>query len=212
MKISPCAAPAALALATLSGVARAHGWHDDGNGGGFAAGFLHPFSGIDHLLAMLAVGLWSANASPRPWLAPLCFATVMIAGAVATGSGVLPGWVPGSAEPMIAASVLVLGLLVAWRVQLPAAAGAALVGGFALFHGAAHGAEVSTAAAALAGLAVATALLHGVGMLMGFALRRARQPWQRVLGGAIGGGIALTGLGLGAGAIGALAAFSAFSS
>jgi len=205
VKMSPASILGILALISLSGIARAHGWHDGAAGGGFAAGFAHPFTGVDHLLAMLAVGLWSASAGPRPWVAPLSFATVLVASALAAGSGLLPAWMQQGTEPMIAASVLVLGMLVAWRVRLPAVAGASLVAAFAVFHGAAHGVEVGTGAPTLAGLAMATVLLHGLGMALGFGLQRAGEPWRRLAGRLIGGGIALAGLGLGAGLVATLA-------
>jgi len=187
-------------IAAIATSAQAHGWHD-GAPGGFAAGFAHPFSGIDHLLAMLAVGLWSASANPRPWAAPLSFAALLIAGALASGSGLVPAFMLRGTEPVIAASVFVLGLLVALKFRLAAPAAVAVVGAFAFFHGAAHGGELGATAAPLAGLAVATALLHGGGMALGFALRGLHRRWLALAG----GGIALTGLGLGAVLLGALA-------
>jgi len=189
-----------LAIAVFGTSARAHGWHD-GAGSGFAAGFAHPFGGIDHLLAMLAVGLWSASSGPRPWLAPLSFAAALIAGALASGTGLVPAVLQQGTEPVIAASVLVLGLLVALTIRLAAPAAAALVGAFAFFHGAAHGVELGTAAASLAGLAAATALLHGGGMVLGFALRGAHRRWLAL----VGSGISLAGLALGAALLGTLA-------
>ena len=131
---------------------------------------MHPFTGLDHLVAMLAVGVWSALAAAQPgWrslaAAPLSFAALLWIGALlALGGASLP-----AVEPMIATSLLVLGLLVATRRALPTPAGMALVGGFALFHGAAHGAELA-GPAALAGMVLATGLLHGAGLLIGLQL------------------------------------------
>ena len=133
-------------------------------------GLLHPLNGLDHLAAMLAVGFWSALSARRPWTAPLAFAAMLLAGALLGMAGVaLP-----AVEPMIAASLLVLGLLVALRTQMPAALAAALVGVFAVFHGVAHGTELAGAAnlwAPLAGMLIATALLHATGLGLGWALR-----------------------------------------
>ena len=169
----------ALALAHTGGDAGQH--HDAA--GALAAGFAHPFTGLDHLAAMVAVGAWSAMTARRVWLAPLAFAGTLLVGALLGLAGVsLP-----AVEPMIAASLLVLGLLVATNARLPALAGAALAAGFALFHGLAHGAELAgpTAAFALAGMVAATALLHGAGIAVGLLLR-ARSAWlPRIAGTAV---------------------------
>ena len=137
---------------------------------GFLDGLLHPLTGLDHLAAMLAVGLWSALTARRLWTAPLAFAAMLLAGALLGLAGIeLP-----AVEPMIAASVLVLGLLVALRARLPAALAAALVGVFALFHGVAHGAELAGAAhisAPLLGMLITTVALHAAGLMAGLSLR-----------------------------------------
>jgi urease accessory protein len=137
---------------------------------GFIDGLLHPLTGLDHLAAMLAVGFWSALSARRPWTAPLAFAAMLLAGALLGLAGMeLP-----AVEPMIAASLLVLGLLVALRTQMPAALAAALVGLFAVFHGVAHGTELAGAAslwAPLAGMLFTTVALHATGLGMGRALR-----------------------------------------
>ncbi len=145
---------------------------------GFAAGFVHPFTGLDHLGAMLAVGAWSAGSQRRAWIAPAAFVACLFAGALATSAGVS---VPG-AEPMIAASLLVLGLLLALRAVLAPAAAAALVGGFAFFHGASHGVELG-AGAALAGMVLATASLHVAGIAIALVLRE-RGAWLTRVSGA----------------------------
>lgn len=169
----------ALALAHAGGDAGQH----HGAAGALAAGFAHPFTGLDHLAAMVAVGMWSAMTARRAWLAPLAFAGTLLVGALLGLAGLaLP-----AAEPMVAASLLVLGLLVATHTRLPALAGAALAAGFALFHGLAHGAELAgpAAAFALAGMVAATALLHGAGIALGLLLR-ARSPWlPRIAGSAV---------------------------
>jgi urease accessory protein len=161
----------ALLCATvlLPALALAHGEAGDHAHTGFAAGFAHPFTGIDHLAAMLAVGLWSALHTQRPWLAPLSFASLLLIGALAGAVGLVPG--AGAAEPIIAASLLAFGLLLVTRLSLSSGVGMCLVGGFALFHGLAHGSEL-TGAAALSGMMLATALLHAAGVLMGMTLRQ----------------------------------------
>ena len=130
----------------------------------FASGFAHPWTGLDHMLAMVAVGLWAGlNGGRALWAWPAAFVGVMLLGGALGMAGVgLP-----MAEAGILASVMVLGLLVLAAVQLPAAAGAILVAAFALLHGHAHGAELPTGAAAAtyaAGFAIATAILHAIGI------------------------------------------------
>jgi urease accessory protein len=159
-----------------------------------AAGFLHPFSGIDHLAAMLAIGVWSALTARRVWLAPLAFAGTLAIGAVLGASGVLPASFTAANEPMIAASLLVLGLMLATRAQMPAIAGAMVAAVFALFHGAAHGQEFGgvDATFAIGGMVAASALLHVAGLGIGLAVKR-RGAW---LVRAVGVGVALFGVAL----------------
>ena len=179
---------ALLAAALLPLAASAHTGADGGVHHGFTTGFLHPLTGADHLAAMVAVGLWSALAARRAWpdllWAPLAFAGMLLAGALMGLAGVqLP-----AVEPMIAASLLVLGLLVATRIHLPAAAAAAVVGVFAIFHGVAHGQELASeqgAALTLAGMVGATVLLHLAGIGLGWALRHANVWLPRVAGAAV---------------------------
>jgi urease accessory protein len=168
------------------GGAAAHDLADAGHG--LAAGFVHPFSGADHVLAMAAVGLWAGLAGGRAILAwPLAFLAVMALGA-ALG---LAGFSLPAVEATIALSVIVLGLAVALKAPLPVAAGAAVCGAFALFHGMAHGAELPAAAALTYGIGfmLATALLHAAGI--GAALALARPAW---LPRAAGAAVAVTGL------------------
>lgn len=157
------------------------------HGAGLAAGMMHPFSGLDHLLAMVAVGAWAAQQGGRArWAVPLAFVAMMVAGGV---WGSLGGWLPG-VESGIAASVLVLGLLIAFAARLPVAAGMALVGSFALFHGYAHGAEMPAGAGPwlyAIGFLLSTLLLHVAGLGAGLAMRARLMR----LGGA---GLALAGM------------------
>jgi urease accessory protein len=180
---------AAAALGALPLLASAHVGADGAahHDIGFTQGFLHPFTGMDHLAAMVAVGLWSAliarSARDVLW-APVGFAAMLLAGALIGLAGVQ---VP-AVEPMIAASLLVIGLLVVTRLRLPGPVAAAVVGAFAVFHGVAHGYELSGdhgAGLAIAGMVLATALLHAGGIAIGWALRR-RTAWlPRVAGAAV---------------------------
>lgn len=165
----------------------AHTGADAGNhhglAGSFAHAFMHPFTGADHLAAMLAVGVWSALTVTPAWRAPAAFVALLVAGALAGFAGL---WIPG-VEPMIAASVLALGLLVAVQKQMPWAAAAALAGVFAFFHGAAHGRELAAGSpeavlGALAGVALGSAVLHLSGIALGRAVMQ-RQKWLATLGG-----------------------------
>jgi urease accessory protein len=184
MRLFRTVLPPAAALLFAAGGAEAHtfGTH----GAGFASGLAHPFLGVDHVLAMVAAGLWAAQLGGRAlWAVPAAFIAVMTVGGALGMAGVSLGPV----ELGIAASLVVLGALVALGVRLPLAAAAALVGAFALFHGHAHGTELPEAASALGyagGFVVATALLHGIGVAAGRALRRgAARPYLRLSGAAI---------------------------
>ena len=147
-----------------------------GPAGGFGNGLLHPLGGIDHLCAMIAVGLWAAQQGKRAlWAAPLAFISMMALGGALGMAGVsLP-----FAEQGIAASVLVLGILIAAAVRLPLAAGVLLVAAFAVFHGHAHGAEMPRTVSGLAygaGFIAATALLHLCGIAIGLSLKKLDKP------------------------------------
>lgn len=176
----------ALAAFALPLAALAHtGAHAGAHHHGLAAGFMHPLTGADHLAAMVAVGLWSALAARRAWpdllWAPLAFAGMLLVGALMGMVGLqLP-----AVEPMIAASLLVLGLLVVTRLQVPVGVAVSVVGLFAVFHGAAHGQELAgeqDAALTLAGMVAATVLLHAAGIAIGWALRHANAWLPRVAG------------------------------
>jgi urease accessory protein len=168
MKLKPLFLSAALA-ATMASPALAHvgaGSHDS-----FAQGVSHPFTGFDHLLAMVAVGFIAARAGKRAMLLlPLAFMVMMaVGGLVGFQGATLP-----LVESGIAASVVVLGLLIALNVQMPTTAAVTLVGGFAILHGNAHGAEMpvgSIPAFYALGFLAATALLHGVGLALGMVLK-----------------------------------------
>ncbi|TPK94850.1 MULTISPECIES: HupE/UreJ family protein [unclassified Mesorhizobium] len=163
-----------------------------GSTSSFAAGFAHPLSGLDHMTVMIAVGLWAALKGGKAVLAwPLAFVGVMLAGGVL---GMLHVPVP-FVEPGILASMVALGLLVALAIDLPVSAGVAIIGLFALFHGHAHGTEVAENAGGLeymAGFAITTALLHGVGIAAGLGLGSRFRGLARVAGAAC----AAVGLGL----------------
>lgn len=166
---------ALAALAAGAAPALAHTGLPGHEHGGLLAGLAHPVGGLDHLLAMVAVGIWSALASKgetaKLWIAPAAFVSAMLLGALAGyGGAPLP-----LVETGIALSVLVLGLMIAARVELPSLIGAALVALFALYHGHAHGAEaVGAIAAYMTGFALVTAALHAGGIVLGTALLRAR--------------------------------------
>jgi urease accessory protein len=167
---------AAAAQAHTDGSAHAHL-------SGFWAGALHPLTGPDHLAAMLAVGVWSAMALKAPLRAPLAFAASLLLGAVLA---MATGWALPAMEAGITVSLAVLGLLVALRTAMPPAAGAATAALLAFSHGAAHGLELS-GAAALAGMVASTALLHGAGLALGWKLRASPVALRAVLGAGIAG-------------------------
>lgn len=176
-----------VGLSAASGLALAHAGADGATHHGLLSGFTHPFTGLDHLAAMLAVGVWSAGTARRRWVAPGVFVAMLLAGALLARAGlVLP-----AVEAMIAGSLLVVGALLLSPWRLPLALGAVALGVFALFHGAAHGRELA-GTGALAGMALATALLHGLGIALGLTLRR-RAVWLPRVAGL---GAALFGLGL----------------
>jgi urease accessory protein len=160
---------------------------------GFANGFLHPLGGVDHLCAMIAVGLWAAQQGKRAvWAIPLAFVSTMALGGALGMAGLSFPYV----EQGIAASVLVLGILIASAARLPLVAGALLVAAFAVFHGHAHGAEMPRTASGLeygAGFVVATALLHACGVALGLSLKKLDRPRALRLTGAA---VALCGVAL----------------
>ena len=156
---------------------------------GFVTGFVHPISGLDHVLAMVAVGLWGAQlGAPVIWLLPVAFPMVMAFGGMLGLIGVhLPG-----IEYGIAASAILLGAAVMFEVRPPLALAAALVGFFAICHGHAHGTELPPNESALLysmGFVIATGCLHGVGIGIGTAYRWTwGQKLVRVAGAVISAG------------------------
>lgn len=156
--------------------------------GSFMAGLTHPLSGADHMLAMIAVGLWAAQIGGRArWAVPAAFVSLMSVGFLLAILGVPLPFV----EPGILASVIGLGLLVALAVRVPTVISAAVVGIFALFHGHAHGGELGAATAITFGLGflVATAALHAAGVALGMFVGSRNPIVTRALGGltAVGG-------------------------
>lgn len=183
----------AIVIAGLPATAFAHG---GGGTHGFTNGFGHPISGIDHLLAMVAVGMFAAYLSGRAlWLVPATFALMMGVGGVLSIGGLPLSFV----EIGIAASVIVLGLSVAMQWSLPAIAAMGLVGFFAIFHGYAHVAEMPVDASGLQyamGFMLATALLHVVGIGVGLGTGRIGARASRNILQAGGGVMALAGVGI----------------
>ena len=175
---------AAVATAGFSTAALAHvGDHSHMS---FTEGLLHPFSGVDHVLAMVAVGLWASQLGGRAlWLLPLTFPAVMAVGAALGLSGVTLPWV----EIGIAGSVMVLGAVVALALRPSLAISIPLIGAFALLHGYSHGVELPATASVLgygAGFIAATLVLHAVGIATGLIAGRLPVRFAaRTTGGAI---------------------------
>jgi urease accessory protein len=165
--------------------------------GGFAHGFMHPIGGLDHILAMVAVGIWAAQIGGRAlWLVPSAFvATMMLGGAL----GMLGVGLP-MVELGIVGSIILLGLLIGFRTRLPVVASMAIVGLFAIFHGHAHGTEapIETSGALYAlGFAAATTLLHVAGIVAVLGATRVARHTQAEWGlRALGGCVAIAGVAL----------------
>ena len=171
MKRSPVCLLAALS-SIIPSVALAHtGAHTSG----FAHGFAHPISGLDHVLAMVMVGLFAYQLGGRAlWIVPLAFVSAMSVGGALGLAGIGVPFI----EIGIALSVVVLGALVASNARTPVIAAVAMVGFFAIFHGYAHGAEMPANAAALTyaiAFLIATALLHLTGAALGLGIDKAGQ-------------------------------------
>ncbi|MGA7414809.1 MAG: HupE/UreJ family protein [Bryobacteraceae bacterium] len=185
------AQPAALVCALLlaSHLAQAH--IQKGEAAGFLSGVRHPISGLDHVLAMIAVGLWGAQlGAPAIWVLPVAFPMVMAFGGMLGLMGVpLPG-----IEYAIAASAILLGAAVLLDLRPPLAAAAALVGFFAIFHGHAHGTELPPGQSGLLysmGFVIATGCLHAVGISIGTVHR---WQWGQTFVRAAGGVVAVAGV------------------
>jgi urease accessory protein len=187
-----------LLIAVLASIVPGVAWAHVGVGEatGFAHGFFHPITGVDHVLAMVAVGMFAANLGGRAlWAVPLTFVTVMaVGGALGIGGIAIP-----FVETGIAVSVIVLGAAVALRWKWPVIAAMALAGLFAVFHGHAHGAEMPVDASGLgyaAGFMTATALLHAVGIGIGLGSTKVAQRHAPRLVQAGGAAMAIAGFGL----------------
>lgn len=196
-KLTPLAAAALLLTA---GPAFAH--VGVGPADTFSHGFLHPLGGMDHILAMVAVGLFAANLGGAAlWLVPSAFVGAMIFG----GALGYYGWPLPMVEEGIGLSVVVMGLAIAFGVKLPTIAAMALVGLFAVFHGHAHGTEgVGLGISFLpyaAGFVLATALLHVAGIISGLGLDRLGNTPSMILKGAAGALGAMAGVSLLAGSL-----------
>jgi urease accessory protein len=182
----------AAALSLVPTAALAHS--GVGHVHGFAQGFLHPLGGVDHVLAMVTVGVFAWQLSGRAlWLVPATFVLAMAAGGALGIAGVeLP-----LVEFGIAASVVVLGAIVALKVRTPLAVAMGVVGAFAVFHGHAHGTEMppdALGAAYAAGFLLATALLHAGGIALGFGIGRIGDIQGRLVYRVGGGLVALAGV------------------
>lgn len=181
----------AFVTATLGNAGPAAAHTVDGAGSGFASGFTHPLFGVDHLLAMLAVGIWGAQIGGRQvWTLPVAFPLVMALGGILGMTGVPVPHV----ETGIALSVLALGLVIALALRPPEALAFLLIAVFAMFHGYAHGVELPQAAdptAYATGFVVATGLIHLAGIGIGLTIGRLLEG--KVARG-IGGLIALGGI------------------
>jgi urease accessory protein len=177
-----------LAFLILPGTASAH--TEGGAIGGFLSGFKHPITGLDHIVAMVAVGLWGAFlGAPAMWLLPVVFPVVMALGGAL---GVLGVPIP-SVETGIALSGVVLGGMVAFGTKPPLWVAAVLVGIFAIFHGHAHGTELPEAASPITyaiGFVLSTGLLHLSGIGLGLLVK---WPWGRIVVRASGAVIACIG-------------------
>jgi len=192
-------APAAVLLILAPSLALAHVGIGDTQGA--AHGVMHPLSGIDHVLAMVAIGMFAAQLGGRAlWLVPLSFVTMMAFGGALGMAGIALPY----AEIGIGLSVVVLGIILATRADLPVAIAMALGGFFAIFHGHAHGAEMPDTASGFAygvGFILGTALLHAVGIALGIFLATAGQTSSRRIAQVGGSAIAATGVALLAGLI-----------
>ncbi|EJJ29880.1 HupE/UreJ family protein [Rhizobium sp. CF142] len=184
----------ALAAAALPAVAYAH--TGAGETSGFMHGFSHPVSGLDHILAMVMVGVLAFQLGGRAvWAVPATFVLVMALGGALGIAGINLPFV----ETGIALSVIVLGAVVALNIRASTAVAMAVVGLFAVFHGHAHGAEMpenAGGAAYAAGFMIATALLHAVGLGVGFLIARFGERQGTFVVRTAGGLAAVAGVGL----------------
>ncbi|MBB3390810.1 urease accessory protein [Rhizobium sp. BK275] len=184
----------ALAAAALPAVAYAH--TGIGETAGFVHGFSHPISGLDHILAMIMVGILAFQLGGRAvWAVPTTFVLVMALGGALGIAGINVPLV----EIGIALSVIVLGAIVALNIRASTAVAMGIVGLFAIFHGHAHGAEMpenAGGAAYAAGFMIATALLHMAGLGLGFLIARFGERQGAFVTRTAGGLAAVAGVGI----------------
>lgn len=168
----------AIAALAASSNAVAHPGH--GLESGFAAGFMHPFSGWDHLLVMFALGIWAARRSAaQGWQLPVLFVTVM-----ALSASLAMAWLPVAvAETLVAASVVVMGLLLVSNLKMNRAVQFGVVSLAAAAHGYLHGMEIGNQWSGLAGMVLATAVLHALGWVLGRQTNPQLQKATQLLGG-----------------------------
>lgn len=187
-------ATAAGALLLVAAPAFAH--TGAGEAHGFIHGFMHPVGGLDHVLAMVLVGMLAFQLGGHAlWALPVAFVSVMALGGALGMAGIA---VP-TVEVGIALWVVVLGAALAFRLRVPVAVAAAVVGLFAVFHGYAHGAEMPESAGGLIyahGFMLATALLHGCGLGLGYAIARLSDRHGGMISRLAGGLAGLAGVGL----------------
>ncbi|MFM9860668.1 HupE/UreJ family protein [Pseudoxanthobacter sp. M-2] len=187
------------ALALTPGLALAHTGVGDAHG--FVHGFMHPVGGLDHVLAMVAVGIFAWQLGGRAlWAVPVTFVAVMAAGGLLGVAGIALPFV----ELAIALSVVVLGAAVAIGLRAPLGVAMGLAGFFALFHGYAHGAEMPVDASGLAygaGFMLATALLHLAGLVAGMLIGRLADTRGSVVVRVAGGAMSVAGLAIVAGTL-----------
>lgn len=175
------------AFALLPSLAFAHPGHGDS----FMAAFAHPFTGIDHLLMMLCVGIFAGRIGGNArWQLPFAFLIAMVVGWIFGATGFTFAGIEGG----IAAGLIALGVLFVWRIALPFTLQASIVAIFAVLHGMAHGSELSSATPFATGMGflVATALLHGAGLGVAALIPSEKQSAYRVLGAllsVLGGGL-----------------------
>jgi len=171
-------------LAVLPAAAFAHPGHDGGHDltWDFSGGFAHPLGGLDHLLAMITVGLWAAQVGGRArWLVPAVFVGMLSLGAFAAQRGMAPA----ATEQLIAASLLALGLMVVMGKQLPFGLGVVLTALFGAFHGFAHGSEIPDSSGGFSyalGFFTATVLLHCAGLTLGSIQTSRFNNWAKTAG------------------------------
>jgi len=179
---------AIMAAATMPAFAHL----DPATHGSFMAGVTHPLFGPDHILAMVAVGLWAASVGGRGmWAVPLAFVGTMALGFGAALFGMPLPFV----EPVILASVIFIGIMVALALPLPTAGVATVVAFFALFHGHAHGGELGAAGAGqfAIGFIAATAILHAAGIALGLGFKRLIAGERGAMASRIAGGLTALG-------------------